>query len=425
MRAYHSEETVEVQLHELMLDEAFLHSKGLYKQWEKVLQKAKQLAIDYELFPTLVTILTREKQNLLDNPSGDLKAANRESLREIRKVLDKMINEYEYLRLYDNIFTSYRENANIKDQKVFNALRDLLNTPLLQDLRKARCFTARKYFHLIHAVYHRLMGEWEPWRQHCKKIVELYEQHPERIKLDSVKYKVNLANYLVSCYYCSKYEEYEPMLEKIKALPRHSEYAESVIFKDVYHLELLYYLNTGQLEKAEQLVPEITRGLCKYSKNISKARELAFYYNICILYFLKSDFDESLEWLERLLADKTDVRKDQKLFGRLLQLILHFEIGNTMILDSLVRSAYRYLLKRKRVYSYERSLINFFKKAPYATSQRQWKDHCRDLQQKLADLKQDPNAKNSVGIDELSIWLESKIAGQPLSELLQQTSSVE
>ena len=56
-------------------------------------------------------------------------------------------------------------------------------------------------------------------------------------------------------------------------------------------------------------------------------------------------------------------RKDLQSLARILNLIIHYELGNTVLLDSLLRSTYRYLNKENRLSEIEKKFINFFKEA--------------------------------------------------------------
>ena len=70
----------------------------------------------------------------------------------------------------------------------------------------------------------------------------------------------------------------------------------------------------------------------------------SFYFQYFYIYFGIEDFEQSLDYLnEWLNLPKSIDRQDLQSLARVLNLIVHYELGNSLLVDSLLRSAYRFL----------------------------------------------------------------------------------
>ena len=131
---------------------------------------------------------------------------------------------------------------------------------------------------------------------------------------------------------------------------------------------MLYFLNTAQFEKGFELVAHIQNGFDTYNDKLITARKIIFYFNITLLYFLAEKNHTALDWLNRIIALKTDSRKDIQNFSRILLLILHYELKNHILLESFIRSTRRHLYKLEVLHHYEKTLLKGLKKIFWASS---------------------------------------------------------
>ena len=156
------------------------------------------------------------------------------------------------------------------------------------------------------------------------------------------------------------------------------------------------------------LVPGIEKGLLKYKSKINKARERSIIGNIIILYFACSQFEQSLEWLNKILQDKkAEHRQDIQRFVRIMQLILHYELGNDRVLEHLYRSTYRLLRRKEDLHLFESIVLNFIRKLMEASSESEKQAYFRAFQEELHQ----PTLTNHkpIGFEEISIWIEAKL----------------
>jgi hypothetical protein len=422
MRAFHGEKTVDVQLHDLMVDEIFYHGKSLYELQAKTLYKAKKLAVEYEKFPALLILLQREAKMLIERKTKDYDEVRSRVHKEEREVVEKLINEFELRILKDDLFIDTRAGANIRDEFFLSVLDKKVKHPLLNSEDNALSFQAKKHYHRIWGSYMILkLNRQKSW-EHTRKIVDLFEANPNLRDEFSLEYKIALANYLGECHATKKYEDFEEIIKNIKALPTKSYDEDGEVFQNVYFFELLYYMNNNRFADAVKIIPEIEEGMRVYVAKVNKARELTFYYNIAVLFFLMENWKESLRWVNKIIDDKSDSRKDIQNFARVMQVIIQYELGNAELLEYISRSAYRYLEREKNLHSFERLLLIYLKKLPFALDNKELLKSFTSLKEEIVRLKNTPGERAYIGMEELVIWLRSKIENKKMEQVMKELS---
>ena len=148
----------------------------------------------------------------------------------------------------------------------------------------------------------------------------------------------------------------------------------------------------------------------------------SFYYNYFYIYFGVGDYAKALEFLNKWLGLAKDVeRMDLQSVARMLNLIIHYELGNTVLLESLIRSTYRFLKKRNRLHDVERELIHFIRQASEAYSGQDVRAALTEIKKSFDNLSHDPLSRNLLTrYFNIMAWLESKIRKVTFAEVIQE-----
>lgn len=131
-----------------------------------------------------------------------------------------------------------------------------------------------------------------------------------------------------------------------------------------YNFELNIYIISGFFKEGLSVVNEVTDWLHQYEGRINKSEELKVIYSIAYLYFGAGEKEKSLKWLNRILSDKSESRQDYKAFARILNMIIHYELGNYDNLEYEYQSAKRFLKKSDRLYKIESLILKSVCKLP-------------------------------------------------------------
>lgn len=418
MRSFHAEKTVDVQLNELLTDEQFYHDKSLYDLQAKTLMKAKKLAQEYEKFPVLLTVLQREAKMLLERKSKELEEVRERVHKEEIAGLEKLVNESELRQQKLDIFIDHRLGMDMRQEAVRKLLEEKMKNPLLQSEERALSFHAKKHYYDTFRMYYRMTSDFKKSWEFAKKITELYELNTALREEYSFEYKIALVNYLGACHSTQNYDEFARVLEKLKKLPLKSLDEEGEVFQDVALYEVLYYINTGKYNEAVKVIPDIEKGMKKYAAKLIKSVELTIYYNISILYFILQDWKGFLHWLNKIIDDKSDSRKDIQHFARILQLLAYYETGKSDMMEYFTRSVYRYLEKEGGLMDFERMMLNYLKKFPFALTQKELVESFKKLKTDIAELRKQGLGGSGLGMEEMNIWLTAKIEDRTIADVM-------
>ncbi|MFT4971639.1 MAG: hypothetical protein ACI9JY_000839, partial [Saprospiraceae bacterium] len=148
----------------------------------------------------------------------------------------------------------------------------------------------------------------------------------------------------------------------------------------------------------------------------------SFYFSFFSIYFGKGDYSESLSYLnEWLNIRKTDERQDLQSLAKVLNLIIHYEMNNPMLIDSIIRSNIRYLSKQKGTYQFEKIIISFFSKLnKMPLTNRELSEAFQQLKDELLNDLHAPEEKRLLGIFDIISWIESKITNQSFAGIIKE-----
>jgi hypothetical protein len=85
--------------------------------------------------------------------------------------------------------------------------------------------------------------------------------------------------------------------------------------------------------------------LTEFSLYLDRHRVLVFHYKIASLYFGSGAPEKAIDYLNKIINWKVDLRTDLQCYSRLLHLIAHYELGNYQLVEYLARSVYRFMAK--------------------------------------------------------------------------------
>jgi hypothetical protein len=144
---------------------------------------------------------------------------------------------------------------------------------------------------------------------------------------------------------------------------------------------------------------------------------LVFYYKIACLYFGAANYEKAIDYLNKIINWKVDLRTDLQCYSRLLHLIAHYELGNDQILDSLIKSVYRFMAKMENLSVVEEEIFAFIRRS-FAVTVRNIRPELEKLLVKLKKVEHDRFETRAFIYLDIISWLESKLDGIPVQEVL-------
>ncbi len=424
LQSYDESASADHRVKQMLQGVRALFQRSLFEDCKEYLAKAKKQAYKYELFTSILEILGWEKHlayteadiGFLDQELARIEAQEQEALDKLRKISA-------YRNIFFRLLVSLRKDASLRGEAFKMRLSGIVDSPLLEDYGQANSHQAQVLFYRIRSLYYYATAELERFYQESKALIALMESQPHMLQEDVSEYISALNNFIRSCGETKRLEEMEHNLEKLYHVIPKSRDDELKIHRQYYQAKFMLCITRGEFEQGLASLEQHLKERQRFSENTFETQ--TFYYSYFYICFGAGSYGQALEFLNQWLdLPNTVDRQDLQGVARILNLIVHYELGNHELLESLLRSAYRFLKKLDKLHEVEKKVMNFIRKAVEAPSKRELREAYEILREEFADLSQQPLTKTffSKAFDIMS-WLESKIENKPFAEIIQRKFS--
>ena len=243
------------------------------------------------------------------------------------------------------------------------------------------------------------------------------------IRVETANYIKGLHTLLSSCFYLRNNEKLREVLlhfENFAQTPRVQEHDSFRIQTFVYisSAKINQHILKGTFAQGISLVPGILKQLNDDNLFIDEHRILIINYKIASLYFGNEDYGTTIDYLQKIINESSDVRSDLQCYARLLHLICHYELGNFSLVEYLTKSVYRFMAKRGNLTVIEEEIFSFLRKS-FKVPRSELRAALEKLLIKIKTLEKNRLETRSFTYLDIISWLESKLQRKTLSEVLQ------
>ena len=356
LRENHSAATINIRIKNHIISAEVLFKKELYHQCYYELKKAKNLASKFERTIDLLEILKMEKA-LIQSPltdKGNLPAISNIISEEHQQIRSMSIYN-QYLDISYNVLSDgYQPSSSSEILKSKILERNIDNDPLLTKIMH----------HHIAYVFHTFQGNTEEGINQIRQLTEVIESHPHRIADDPKPYITAINNQIGALLYLRKHTEIQDLLIKIRQIPdKYKLPLDSYLRRSLarsYNMELELYRDTLEIDKGLDLIPKTIGFLEDNIDLLPEEYIINLYYQFAYLNFLAGNHATALQFTNEIIGRNFGaIREDMQGFARLLNLILHYELKNIIVLKYAVLSTRRFLQKKKEMHLYEQNLLKF------------------------------------------------------------------
>lgn len=415
LRSYYSEESVSSQLKQEIKNVEILYNKALYRECEKFVSRAKQLAQKYEKFYYWFELISWEKK-LLESAyeSGEFTTDLEELVAEEEMVIAKLRNLAEYTILYSKINHIFRSGGFTRNEKERKDVEAIADYHLIKGKNTALSTRAASICYYVKGLCAATNRNYADSFLFFNKTREILDNNPF-IKLDATQRYVMTLFHLLRCYIDSgEFAKAEELIVEIRKL-RGKKGFNSMdilvrIFANVSNQELVLLHTKGEFEKSIELIDDIEEQQVMFDEKVSKEMEVLLTYNKAYSYFGIGDYKKALYYLNIVLNDnEQNLRQDIYSFARLFNLVIHFELGNYDFLEYVIKSTSRYLNKQERDYQVENACIKHLRKLAKTTSGVNQIEIFEKMLVDLNELLKDPNEQAVLEYFNIIAWIESKL----------------
>jgi hypothetical protein len=181
----------------------------------------------------------------------------------------------------------------------------------------------------------------------------------------------------------------------------------------------------GDFTGGTKIISVAESELDRFASRMDRHYVLLFYYKVACLYFGAGNFKRSLLWLNKIINSKdVHLREDILSFARIMNLICHYELGNIELVEHHIRSTYRFLLKKESLFRYHKYILVFMRNLTKETQGKRLIRRFSELKKDLLPLEDHPYEKRPFLYFDIISWLESKISGKTVQEIVKEKFSV-
>ncbi|HFC00808.1 MAG TPA: hypothetical protein ENJ53_08405 [Phaeodactylibacter sp.] len=419
LQAFDEKSSAEYKLKGMLLNIKVLFKRSHFEDCIEMMQKAKKIAAKYEAFESNLELLKWEKKiayakidvNFMDKELDRIETEERTCLEQIDQL-------FTYRNIFFKVLIRSKQDALLRSEEKINMMQNLIKHPLMSEIKQAQSHRARVVFYRIKSIYHYATLDYEKFYSFGKKLLEEMEKYPHLLQEDISEYISALSNFTYSCTILNKYQEANKYLDKFLTIKALTNDDELKIHRQYYQNKFNFCTKMGDFEEGMKALNNHLAVVEKFDQNAFERN--SFYLSYFYIYFGVGDYDQALHYLNQWLdLPKTSERKDLQSLARVLNLIIHYEIGNVLLLESLLRSTYRFLSKRNRLYGFEKSVLGFVQKSGKLRSKKELRAAFIALKKEFENLSKIPSENAMLRYFNFVAWLESKIENITFAEAVQ------
>ncbi len=417
LQRYDEKTSVDYRIQNHLLNLKVLFKRSLFSECQDELQKIQKLAAQYEQFEALLVCCRWEKElayaktdiNYLDKHLENISRKEKEYLQSIKALVDLR-------NLFFRFLIELRKDVS-RNEAQLQRLEKITQSPILEKLPETDSYRIQVMYLRIKSVIRFAFNDFDGFYKQSSKLLELMESKPHFLKEDVSEYISALNNHIISCGQLKKYAEVEENLQKLRDIKPLTHDDELKIYRQYYTNRFSFCIKTGDFKEGLDALNEYQKSLEKY-KQFAFTKS-SFYFQYFYILFANGKFEDALYYLNEWLNQPQNVeRKDLQAMARVLNLLIHFEMGNELLLDSLVRSTRRYLRKEKRIYQFEMRFMEFIHDLQKPLSKSEKRAVYQNLLSQFEALKSDPTERRMLRMFDFIAWTKSKIQGVDFEEVV-------
>ena len=424
LRILKSTDSIDMQLNEQLDHARIFYNKGLYLQSLKILEKLKEIAKHHNKFNFLTQVISWEKKIETLHITRSMQDRGEQLSSEANEVNTRVEMVAKMSNLALRLYSWYIKNGHARNEKDETGVIDFLKKNLPEKAHEQTGFYERLYLYQSYCWYAFIRQDFLMYYRYAQKWIDVFHEQPLMIRVETGYYIKGLHNLLNAHFDLRNYHKFEIDLQHFK------KFAKTPIANqhDNHRIQTFIYINSAKINQhfmmgtfAEGLkeVPHIEEKLTEYALYIDNHRLLVFNYKIASLYFGNGDFDTSIDYLQKIINGSDDIRNDLQCYARLMHLMAHYELGNLEIIDSLIRSVYRFMAKMENLTIVEEEMFKFLRNSFHVHRQK-LKPELEKFLVSLKKLEKNRFQTRSFAYLDIISWVESKVLEKPMSTVIKE-----
>jgi len=424
LRIIRDENNIDIQLHEQMDHARILYNKGLYLQSLKVLDKMKEAAKANHQLTYLQQVLFFEKKIETLFITRSMRDRADQLTDESEEVNEKLSTVNRLSNLSLQLYSWYIQHGHARNKKDFDDLKYYFENNLPKGVKNDSSFYEKLYFYQSFTWYAFIRQDFLQYYRYTQKWVDLFDEYPAMLAAETAMYIKAMHNLMGAHFNLLNHEKLKESIRKFEDFAKHpiitgNENNRILTYVYLYTAKLNLSFLEGKFTKGLKLVPFLEKMLKEYGLFLDKHRVLVFYYKIASLYFGSGDNEKAIDYLNKIINEKADLRTDLQCYARLLHLIAHYELGNFELLEYLIKSVYRYMAKMQNLSKVEEEVFAFLRRS-FRVGAHALKPEFEKLLETLKKYERNPLETRAFSYLDIISWLESKVHNVNVQDVIRE-----
>lgn len=422
LRLLKSSDSLDLQLNELFDWAHILYKKGLFYQSLRIIDKAKEVAAQNQKYFFLPQLFSLEKRiealNVTDTFRNRIEKLSDEANETNTKV--DMITRLSNLSL--QMYGFFIANGHARNKEEEEKVKKFFKQTLPTAAAYQQGFYERLYYYQSLTWFAFIRQDFLMFYRYAQKWVNLFNDLPNMKRVETGHYIKGYHNLLNAHFDLHNFQKFREDLHEFElfAQAKRVQQNENFTVQSFLYIagaKINFYNITGLCDEGIAQVPAIQQKLKEYEVFLDKHRIMVLNYKIAMLYFIAGDFSTSIDYLQLIINNSSDLRTDLQCYARLLHLLAHYEMGNLDLMDYLTRSVYRYMSKMKNLTIIEQEMFRFLRNS-FKFTKKQLIPEFQHFLNKVKHLEGNRFETRSFAYFDVISWLESKVEGIALKQVI-------
>ncbi len=214
--------------------------------------------------------------------------------------------------------------------------------------------------HTIASLINYFDGNLNAAVKNQRKLILLLEKESDYIENNLNNYASEINNYLAMSFAANSSEDIQKWIEILmellsKSNVRSNAYLNSRIFSFYLVNALRFHNRNEEYNKSIEIFQEDQFN--KFQDKMNPYKQFQIRYNLVLSYFYFGDYRTSLQWINKIINSNIEIRLNELSFIRCLSYVIHYQLGNLSIIESLYNSKDKNTLKKLKANRLEYLLL--------------------------------------------------------------------
>lgn len=422
LRLLKSTENIDLQLSEHLDYARLLYNKGLKIQALRILEKAKELAKANQKFNFLVQALSLEKKIETLHITRSSTEKTEILAKEAMEISGHVYRVTKLSNLALLLYRWYVINGHARNESDEKDIKQFFKENLPADVEQINGFYEELYLYQSYCWYAFIRQDFLMYYRYSQKWVDIFHAQPLMQTVETGHYIKGLHTLLNAHFDLRNFEQFDIALKHFEAFAK----TDASSHHDNFRTHTSIYINSakinghlmkGTFKEGVALIPHIEDKLHEYDLYVDRHRILVFTYKFASLHFGNGNYSAAIDYLMKIINGPMDLRIDLQCYARLLQLMSHYEMGNYDIMESLIKSVYRFMSKMKNLTVVEEEMFRFVKHS-FGVHPRLLKPELEKFLTKIKHLEKNRFETRAFAYLDVISWVESKVYNKPMGEII-------